>query len=41
MKKLTFGKDRSEINQTSSRSYYRNDYYKAQLRIICENYFLS
>ena len=30
MEKLTFGKDPSEIHETSSLSYYRNNYCKAQ-----------
>ena len=40
VEKITFGKDSSEIRGTSSLSYYRNDYYKVQLRSICENYVL-
>ena len=29
------------LHETSSLSYYRNAYYEAQQRSICENYFLS
>ena len=36
-----FGKDPSEIHKKGCLSYNRNDYWKAQQRIICENYFLS
>ena len=39
MEKLTFGKDPSEIHETSSLSYYRNDYCKAQH--LEELFFLS
>ena len=41
VEKLAFGKDPSEIQETSSLFYYRNEYYKAQQRSICENYSLS
>ena len=41
VEKLTFAKDPSKIHETSGLSYYRNDYYKAQQRSICDHYFLS
>ena len=36
---LRQAKDPSEMHETSSLFYYRNDYYKAQRRRICESQF--
>ena len=38
MEKLAFGKDPSEIHETSSLSYYRNDYHISAAGSICESY---
>ena len=41
MEKLTSGKAPSEIHETSSLSYYRNEYYKSQQRSIVRTIFVK